>query len=93
MHAYAHQWACQVVYAPRMRKGMGLTDGEGIERLWSRIRRLIPITRNASVGFSCFVAELVGLSIPIYRLAVDYGSLTEPYQQSLKIPCRGWLRP
>ncbi|KAH6910031.1 hypothetical protein BKA70DRAFT_1101473 [Coprinopsis sp. MPI-PUGE-AT-0042] len=48
MHAYAHQWACQVVYAPRMRKGMGLTDGEGIERLWSRIRRLIPLTRNAS---------------------------------------------
>ncbi|KAH6890083.1 hypothetical protein BKA70DRAFT_1120762 [Coprinopsis sp. MPI-PUGE-AT-0042] len=48
MHAYAHQWACQVVYAPRMRKGMGLTDGEGIERLWARIRRLIPITRNAS---------------------------------------------
>ncbi|KAH6907830.1 hypothetical protein BKA70DRAFT_1104358 [Coprinopsis sp. MPI-PUGE-AT-0042] len=48
MHAYAHQWACQVVYAPRMRKGMGLTDGEGIERLWGRIRRLIPITRNAS---------------------------------------------
>ncbi|KAH6893817.1 hypothetical protein BKA70DRAFT_1534649 [Coprinopsis sp. MPI-PUGE-AT-0042] len=30
MHAYAHQWACQVVYAPRMRKGMGLTDGEAI---------------------------------------------------------------
>ncbi|KAH6887237.1 hypothetical protein BKA70DRAFT_1122619 [Coprinopsis sp. MPI-PUGE-AT-0042] len=48
MHAYAHQWACQVVYAPRMRKGMGLTDGEGIERLWARIRRLIPITRNVS---------------------------------------------
>ncbi|KAH6902371.1 hypothetical protein BKA70DRAFT_1229028 [Coprinopsis sp. MPI-PUGE-AT-0042] len=48
MHAYAHQWACQVVYAPRMRKGMGLTDREGIERLWARIRRLIPITRNAS---------------------------------------------
>ncbi|KAH6909922.1 hypothetical protein BKA70DRAFT_1102235 [Coprinopsis sp. MPI-PUGE-AT-0042] len=48
MHAYAHQWACQVVYAPRMRKGMGLTDGEGIKRLWARIRRLIPITRHAS---------------------------------------------
>ncbi|KAH6902181.1 hypothetical protein BKA70DRAFT_1229224 [Coprinopsis sp. MPI-PUGE-AT-0042] len=45
-------WACQVVYAPRMRKGMGLTDGEGIERLWSRIRRLIPITRNASMQYS-----------------------------------------
>ncbi|KAH6903735.1 hypothetical protein BKA70DRAFT_1110666 [Coprinopsis sp. MPI-PUGE-AT-0042] len=48
MHAYAHQWACQVIYAPQMRKGMGLTDGEGIERLWAHIRQLIPITRNAS---------------------------------------------
>ncbi|KAH6901160.1 hypothetical protein BKA70DRAFT_1114978, partial [Coprinopsis sp. MPI-PUGE-AT-0042] len=35
-------------YAPRMRKGMGLSDGEGIERLWGRIRHLIPITRHAS---------------------------------------------
>ncbi|KAG6836659.1 hypothetical protein H0H93_005329 [Arthromyces matolae] len=47
MHAYAHQWACQLVYNPRLRVGLGLTDGEGVERLWSRLRKLIGITRTS----------------------------------------------
>ncbi|KZV95745.1 hypothetical protein EXIGLDRAFT_594385, partial [Exidia glandulosa HHB12029] len=46
MHAYAHQWACQIVFSPRMKKGVGLTDGEGVERLWSRLRFLIATTRH-----------------------------------------------
>jgi hypothetical protein len=33
MHAYGHQWACQLVFNPRLRPGLGLTDGEGTERL------------------------------------------------------------
>ncbi|OSX57077.1 hypothetical protein POSPLADRAFT_1061782 [Postia placenta MAD-698-R-SB12] len=48
MHAYGHQWACQIVYNPRLREGLGLTDGEGIERLWSRLCKLIPITRSSA---------------------------------------------
>ncbi|CAA7265927.1 unnamed protein product [Cyclocybe aegerita] len=48
MHAYAHQWACQLIYNPRMIKGLGLTDGEGVERLWSRLRKLIGITRSSA---------------------------------------------
>ncbi|KAF7439857.1 hypothetical protein PC9H_000194 [Pleurotus ostreatus] len=47
MHAYAHQWSCQLVYNPRLREGVGLTDGEGVERLWSRLRKLIGITRTS----------------------------------------------
>ncbi|KAG6805157.1 hypothetical protein H0H92_000503, partial [Tricholoma furcatifolium] len=47
MHAYVHQWACQLVYNPRMQRGLGLTDGEGVERLWSRMRKLIGITRTS----------------------------------------------
>ncbi|KAG6835936.1 hypothetical protein H0H93_013187, partial [Arthromyces matolae] len=47
MHAYVHQWACQLVYNPRLRVGLGLTDGEGVERLWSRLRKLIGITRTS----------------------------------------------
>ncbi|KAJ7512280.1 hypothetical protein B0H11DRAFT_2346274 [Mycena galericulata] len=46
MHAYGHQWVCQLIYNPRMRRGCGLTDGEGVEHIWSRIRKLIPLTRN-----------------------------------------------
>lgn len=49
MHAYAHQWSCQLVYNPRLRVGLGLTDGEGVERLWSRMRKLIGITRASAV--------------------------------------------
>lgn len=50
MHAYAHQWSCQIGYNPRMKTGIGLTDGEGVERLWSRLRKLIGIMRWLSVG-------------------------------------------
>ncbi|KAJ7758999.1 hypothetical protein DFH07DRAFT_772333 [Mycena maculata] len=46
MHAYGHQWICQLVYSPRLRRGAGLSDHEGVERIWSRIRRLIPLTRH-----------------------------------------------
>ncbi|KAJ7627703.1 hypothetical protein DFH06DRAFT_1443350 [Mycena polygramma] len=46
MHSYGHQWVCQLVYNPHFRRGMCLTDSEGVERFWSRIRKLIPITRH-----------------------------------------------
>jgi hypothetical protein len=49
MHAYAHEWACQLVFNPRLREGLGLTDGEGVERLWSRMRKLIGIQRSSGV--------------------------------------------
>ncbi|KAJ7872793.1 hypothetical protein B0H14DRAFT_3562123 [Mycena olivaceomarginata] len=46
MHAYGHRWTCQLFYSPRFRLGVGLADLEGIKRFWSRIRKLIGITRN-----------------------------------------------
>ncbi|KAJ7841922.1 hypothetical protein B0H14DRAFT_2359849 [Mycena olivaceomarginata] len=45
MHAFGHRWVCQIVYNPRFREGVGLSDMEGVERFWSRIRKLIPLTR------------------------------------------------
>lgn len=48
-HAYGHQWACQVVYHPRKCRGFGLSDGEGCERFWSAIRKLIPTLRVSGV--------------------------------------------
>lgn len=44
-HAYAHSMACQVNYNPRFLKGFGLTDGEGLERLWSYLGEFVPITK------------------------------------------------
>ena len=49
MHAYGHQWACQLVYNPRLRVGLGLTEGEGTERIWSKFRMLIGVTRSSAV--------------------------------------------
>ncbi|KAF9231359.1 hypothetical protein BU15DRAFT_68400, partial [Melanogaster broomeanus] len=48
MHAYGHEWACQLVYNPRLAVGLGLSDGEGTERLWSWIIKLIGIERASS---------------------------------------------
>ena len=50
MHAYGHEWACQLVYNPRLIEGLGLTDGEGTERLWSCFIKLIGVERSSSVG-------------------------------------------
>ncbi|KAJ6552449.1 hypothetical protein DFH09DRAFT_1248672 [Mycena vulgaris] len=46
MHSFGHQWVCQTVYSPRLRRGLCLTDAEGVEGFWFRIRKLIGITRN-----------------------------------------------
>ena len=58
MHAYGHQWSCQLVYNPRLRKGLGLSDGEGTERLWSRFRKLIGITRSSGVCQLIVISQL-----------------------------------
>lgn len=44
-HAFGHQWACQIIYHPRKCLGFGMTDGEGCERFWGMIDRLIPSCR------------------------------------------------
>jgi len=48
-HAFGHQWPCQIFYHPRKCQGFGLTDGEGCERFWSAIRKLIPSLRVSGV--------------------------------------------
>jgi hypothetical protein len=49
-HAYGHQWPCQLIYHPRKCIGFGLSDGEGCERFWSSIRKLIPSLRVSGVS-------------------------------------------
>ncbi|VDI65038.1 Hypothetical predicted protein [Mytilus galloprovincialis] len=46
-HCYGHSIACQILYGPRRTKNHGLTDGEGIERLWSYLG-----------GFSSIIKEM-----------------------------------
>ncbi|KAJ6469415.1 hypothetical protein C8R45DRAFT_837134 [Mycena sanguinolenta] len=46
MHSYRHEWACQVTFGPRFRLGAGIADHEDVERVWSRTRKTVPITRG-----------------------------------------------
>jgi hypothetical protein len=60
-HAFGHQWPCQIIYHPRKCLGFGLTDGEGCERFWNLIRKLIPCLRVSGVcapyHLLCFLAD------------------------------------
>ena len=49
-HAYGHQWPCQIIYHPRKCIGFGLCDGEGCERFWSSIKKLIANLRVSGVS-------------------------------------------
>jgi hypothetical protein len=41
-HSYVHQyWSCQLKYNPRLNDGWGMSDGEGLERIWAYLRPLI----------------------------------------------------
>ncbi|OAW00171.1 hypothetical protein PTTG_25187 [Puccinia triticina 1-1 BBBD Race 1] len=47
-HSYVHEWSCQVKYNPRLNKAWGLSDGEGLERLWAFLSPLVSILRVSS---------------------------------------------
>jgi hypothetical protein len=49
-HAFGHCWACQLIYHPRKAEGFGFSDGEGCERFWHSISRLIPYLRVCGVS-------------------------------------------
>jgi hypothetical protein len=49
-HAYGHGWACQCIYHPRKCVGFGLSDGEGCERFWHSISKLIAYLRVCGVS-------------------------------------------
>ncbi|PLW52161.1 hypothetical protein PCANC_10269 [Puccinia coronata f. sp. avenae] len=40
-HSYVHNWKCQIEFSPRFNEGWGLSDGEGLEQLWSFLSPLI----------------------------------------------------
>ncbi|GAA6111800.1 uncharacterized protein LOC120485855 isoform X2 [Tachysurus ichikawai] len=61
-HVYGHKLPCQIKYSTRRLDGFGLTDGEGMERLWSFLRRFARVTKEmtpralgVSSGYSGFL--------------------------------------
>lgn len=49
-HANAHDSTCQVNNSLRLQHGMGHTDGEGIERGWSRMNGQASSTKEMGTG-------------------------------------------
>ncbi|KAJ6534059.1 hypothetical protein DFH09DRAFT_1250036 [Mycena vulgaris] len=45
LHAFGHNWVCQMMYHPRRRTLFGLTDGDGCEHFWHSISKLISYLR------------------------------------------------
>ncbi|KAI6152588.1 hypothetical protein BKA82DRAFT_4328417 [Pisolithus tinctorius] len=50
MHAYGHEWACQLVFNPCLISGLGHSDGEGMEHLWSHFIKCIGIEQALLVS-------------------------------------------
>ena len=85
-HAYGHQWPCQVVYHPRKREGFGLSDGEGCERFWSYIKKLIPTLRMSGVSSHHRNREPLLLTLP--SSISDYPFSTLRSGISVRLPWR-----
>jgi hypothetical protein len=47
-HSYVHNWKCQLEFSPRLNDGLGLSDGEGLERLWSYLSTLVSPLRYST---------------------------------------------
>ncbi|KIY61650.1 hypothetical protein CYLTODRAFT_337237, partial [Cylindrobasidium torrendii FP15055 ss-10] len=47
-HGFAHNRLCQLRFLPRYIQGLGLTDFEVLERLFSKSNALAPVTRHSS---------------------------------------------
>ncbi|KAG1745423.1 uncharacterized protein EDB91DRAFT_1236330 [Suillus paluster] len=72
MHAYGHEWSCQLVYNPQICEGLGLSDGEGTERLWSRFIRLIGIQRSSSRQYRLWLIDRQAAAIGL-EMRADLG--------------------
>ncbi|KAI6031038.1 hypothetical protein EDC04DRAFT_2868959 [Pisolithus marmoratus] len=72
MHAYGHEWACQLIYNPCLITGLGLSDGEGTERLWSRFIKLIGIEHVSSRQCHIWLLDQHAAAIG-YGLRTDLG--------------------
>jgi hypothetical protein len=67
-HAYGHQWTCQLWYHPRKSEKWGLSDGEGCERFWSQLKRLISGLRVTGYHRRLFILDIQAEYITKSRL-------------------------
>lgn len=56
---------CQLAYHPQKREGFGFTDGEGCERTWASLQKLIPGLRVSGVCHTLRFAVIHTTDAPI----------------------------
>ena len=85
MHAFSHQWLCQLIYNPHLKPGLGLMDGEGVEQIWSRLRGLIGIEHHSRVSsypstdvFLLISALPLSMASWLSYLLYKWGALRQP---------------
>ncbi|KAH9815919.1 hypothetical protein DFH28DRAFT_892465, partial [Melampsora americana] len=59
-HSYVHQWSCQLQYNPLLNMDWGLSDGEGMERIWSRLSSLVSGLRYSTSAHQLSALNLRG---------------------------------
>ncbi|KAI6028169.1 hypothetical protein EDC04DRAFT_2869155 [Pisolithus marmoratus] len=81
MHAYGHEWACQLAYNPQLTARLGLSDGEGTEWLWSCFIKLIGIEQASLKGIAeqggTAKADLASCDVPVAELQSQWAKQQE----------------
>ncbi|KAL8276784.1 hypothetical protein RQP46_010840 [Phenoliferia psychrophenolica] len=72
-HAFAHIWLCQILFNPGLQVGWGRANGEGLERGWSKLAKLVALLRN---------------STPSHRLEAIHFRVSYCNEQSLQLMAR-----
>src|SRR6266852_1283599 len=55
LHAFGHQYTCQVVYHPHKLEVFGRNEGEGTERVWSLMSPIIRPCRVSGVSAQSYL--------------------------------------
>ncbi|KAJ7275583.1 hypothetical protein B0H12DRAFT_1228041 [Mycena haematopus] len=61
LHSYKHEWGCQLIFSPRFCQGANLADHEDVERVWSRMRKMVPLTRSQWASRRIWMIDRFGM--------------------------------
>ncbi|KAJ7202987.1 hypothetical protein B0H12DRAFT_1035731 [Mycena haematopus] len=90
MHSYKHKWCCQITFGPRFRLGAGTADHEDVERVWSRTRKTVPLTRGQWNSRRIWMIDQYGIFLNAEGLE-NLGTWIERQDKNLRTKLRAAL--
>ncbi|KAJ7922304.1 hypothetical protein B0H13DRAFT_1603781, partial [Mycena leptocephala] len=91
MHSYRHRWLCQLLFGPRFALGAGITDHKDVERIWSRTRKMVPLTRNQWNSRRIWMIDQYGAFLNA-KGQENLGAWIEHQEKKLRTKLRAALR-